>query len=221
MFERMIDYPCAVAEDDQANEGVRLAWRWVLDHVSENSKDAVLWAPQKQSLRGNQLAQRIAAMPGVRTATGRGSTYHGSRGPVLALWPDIDELATICHYGASALAVVMWGEPFRLWANEVGAEFLSRDPETQDEPEPTLEPEVVSALETITSLINQSNSIGSRGYDKRDTVKPLLDLHDRGFRPDDKLVRQWAAAHGWRGENVAHLGSYVRDIIAGKRLQIR
>ena len=224
MFEKPIDYPCAIA--DQTEEGARAALRWVGGHVQEGQQ-LTLWVPQKNTLNNNEFLRNLAKREGQDLAIAAGKNVSRVNGPVLAMYPDPGNLAyPATARGVTALAVVQWSSPLETWAKEVNAEVLhtcepvvERMPLIGSEPEPELIPAVVHALEGITQMINHNNTI-SAGRDKRDVIRPLLRLHDNGVPLPAKKMAEWAVAHGWRSDNPKELIEWVRKINSGVRPRV-
>nr|WP_303770041.1 hypothetical protein [Schaalia odontolytica] len=225
MFEKPIDYPCAIA--DHTEEGARAAFQWARQHVREGQQ-LMLWVPQKNILNNNEFLRALAKREGQDLTIAAGKNVYRVNGPVLAMYPDPDNLAyTAAAHGVTALAVVQWSSPLDTWAKEVNAEVLHTcEPEveqrmllTGSEPEPELAPVVVHALERITQLINHNNTI-SAGREKRDVVGPLLRLHDDGVPLPAKKMAEWAVAHGWRSDNPKELIEWVGKINAGVRPRV-
>lgn len=216
VFEKAVDMPCAIARSENPDVNIRLAWQWIRGHDSRDGRGVVLWVPVKQSINNNRLATALASRVS-EVATGRRGGHFGRGGPVLALWPDVHDVASITFRGCTALAVVPWSHPLALWAHEVGAHQLGGS--THPDEMLSLDDATLSALDQITCAINHSNTI-SAGYEKRDTVTRLQRLHDSGHRPDPQSVMEWAAAHGWDGDNVKRLGQYIQDINGGKRPRV-
>ena len=153
-----------------------------------------------------------------------GKDIHRVNGPVLAMYPDAEDLAYPAGaQGVTALAVVQWSSPLETWAQEVNAEIVhtfepvaDRGPLPGLEPEAELIPTIVDALERITQMINHNNTI-SAGRDKRDVVRPLLRLHDEGIILPPKKMAEWAVAHGWRRGNPKELIDLAKKINNGVR----
>ena len=221
MFARTIDYPCAIA--DHTEEGVKAALRWALQHVGAGQV-LTLWVMQKGILNKNKFLPDLLKDADVDLAIAVGKDVYRVYGPVLAMYPDPDNLAyTAAAHGVTALAVVQWSSPLETWAKEVNAEVLhtcepvvERMPPIASEQEPELIPAVVHALEVITQMINHNNTI-SAGRDKRDVIRPLLRLHDDGVPLPAKKMAEWAVAHGWRSDNPKELIEWVRKINSGVR----
>lgn len=224
MFEKPIDYPCAIA--DHTEEGERAALRWVHRHVREGQQ-LTLWVPQKNTLNNNEFLRDLAKREGRDLTIAAGKNVYRVNGPVLAMYPDPDDLAyPAAARGVTALAVVQWSSPLETWAKEVNAEVLhtcepvvERMPPIGSEPEPELIPAVVHALEGITQMINHNNTI-SAGRDKRDVIRPLLRLHDDGVPLPATKMAEWAVAHGWRSDNPKELIEWVRKINSGVRPRV-
>ena len=221
MFERAIDYPCAIA--DQTDEGMGLALNWLLEQ-KKDYEELTLWVPLKPTLRNNDFLIQLARYEGRGLKIIAKDEVHCANGPVLAMYPDVENLAYVtAAAGISALAVVQWADRLETWTKEVNAEVLHQlDPNDDlpnyvDGPEPELVAEVVEGLEHITQVINHSNTIAATGYEKDITVRTLLGLHDRGFRLSAKRMAEWAIAHGWRHDNPKELIKWVKKINRGTR----
>lgn len=224
MFEKPIDYPCAIA--DQTEEGARAALRWARRHVREGQR-LTLWVPQKRTLNNNEFLRDLAKREGRDLTIAVGKDVYRVNGPVLAMYADPDDLAyPAAAHGVTALVVVQCSSPLDTWAKEVNAEVVhtfkpvvERAPLTGSGPEPELIPAVVHALEGITQMINHNNTI-SAGRDKRDVIRPLLRLHDDGVPLPPKRMAEWAVAHGWRSDNPKELMGWVRKINSGVRPRV-
>ena len=221
MFEKLIDYPCAIA--DHTEEGARAAFQWARQHVREGQQ-LMLWVPQKNILNNNEFLRALAKREGQDLTIAAGKNVYRVNGPVLAMYPDPDNLAyTAAAHGVTALAVVQWSSPLETWAREVNAEIVHTFEPVADrgslpglEPEAELTPTIVHALERITQMINHNNTI-SAGRDKRDVVRPLLRLHDEGIILPPKKMAEWAVAHGWRRGNPKELIDLAKKINNGVR----
>ena len=224
MFARTIDYPCAIA--DHTEEGVKAALRWALQHVGAGQV-LTLWVMQKGILNKNKFLPDLLKDADVDLAIAVGKDVYRVNGPVLALYPDAEDLAYPAGaQGVTALAVVQWSSPLETWAQEVNAEVVHTFEPVVDrgslpglEPEAELTPTIVDALERITQMINHNNTI-SAGRDKRDVIRPLLRLHDDGVPLPAKKMAEWAVAHGWRSDNPKELIEWVGKINAGVRPRV-
>lgn len=219
MFERAIDYPCAISA--QTDEGVAAALNWLLEQ-RKDGEELTLWVPQKSTLRSNDFLIDLARFEGRGLRIIAKNEVYRASGPVLAMYPDVENLAYVTAAdGISALAVVQWADRLETWTQEVNAEVLHQL-ELDDNlpaygvaPEPELETEVVEGLERITRTINHNNSIAGTGYEKDVTVRTLLELHDRGFLLPAKRMAEWAVAHGWQHDNPKELINWVKKINGG------
>lgn len=226
MFARTIDYPCAIT--DHTEEGARAALLWACRYVREGQQ-LTLWVPQRNTLNSNEFLRDLAKREGRDLAIAAGKNVYRVNGPVLAMYPLVDELAYPAGAeGVTALAVVRWSDPLDTWAAEVDAEHIgSMGDDGEDdsvdwsliEPEPPLVPEVIAELKRITVSINQNNTI-SAGYEKSEVVQPLLRLHDDGVPLPAKKMAEWAVAHGWRKANPKELIEWVGKINAGVRPRV-
>lgn len=226
MFERPIDYPCAIA--DQTKEGVKAALRWALQHVGAGQV-LTLWVMQKGILNKNKFLPDLLKDADVDLAIAVGKDVYRVNGPVLAMYPLADELAYPAGAeGVMALAVVRWSDPLDTWAAEVKAEVIhSIDSSGSDTfelsgitPEPALVPEVIAGLKQITILINHNNTIAA-GYERDQVVKVLRQLKMDGYDLPAKRMAEWAVANGWRHGNPKELIKLVRKANDGVRLRYR
>lgn len=183
---------------------------------------------RKSVLRANDIVRDLISSRRVQVAVGRGGGYFAANGPVLALYADADDLGNIIRAsGITALCVVQWGERLGTWVKEVGAIVLHELDLDEGDRElwgitatVELQPEVVEALESMTRSINHNNTI-SAGYEKDIVVRSLLRLHDAGLVLPAQEMQEWAAAHGWTGQNPKRLADYVNRISKGSRPRTR
>ena len=221
MNARTIDYPCAIA--DFTDEGVEAALQWARQHVGVGQMLTV-WVMRRGILNDNRFLRDLLKDEGIAV----GKDVYRVNGPVLAMYPDAENLAYPAGaMGVTALAVVQWSSPLETWAREVNAEIVHTFEPVVDrgslpgfEPEAALTPTIVDALERITQMINHNNTI-SAGRDKSDVVRPLLRLHDEGIVLPPKKMAEWAVAHGWRRGNPKELIDLAKKINNGVRPRYR
>ena len=218
MFNPVIDYPCAVA--DQSPEGCHKALRWCLDYVNSD-QPLTLWVPQKNSLNGNEFLKRLSVQSDVDIIFGRNRLMFNADGPVLAMYPSVEDLGTIVgSRGITASCVVQWVDSLKIWIQETKAEVLTEESLNNDlswnEEELSLLPEVVQGLEHITKMVNCDNAI-SGGHEKKIVVRRLLQLHDKGIDLPGDAMAEWVAAHGWSEKNCKKLKEYAEKINKGIR----
>lgn len=224
MFAGTIDYPCAIA--DHTEEGVKAALRWALQHAVAGQM-LTLWVMQRGILNNNEFLRDLSKEEGADLEIAVGKDVYRVNGPVLAMYPDAEDLAYPAGaQGVTALAVVQWSSPLETWAQEVNAEVVHTFEPVVDrgslpglEPEAEITPTIVDALERITQMINHNNTI-SAGRDKRDVIRPLLRLHDDGVPLPAKKMAEWAVAHGWRSDNPKELIEWVGKINVGVRPRV-
>ena len=217
MNARTIDYPCAIA--DFTDEGVAAALQWARQHVGVGQMLTV-WVMQRGILNDNRFLRDLLKDEAIAV----GKDVYRVNGPVLAMYPDAENLAYPAGaMGLTALAVVQWSSPLETWAREVNAEVVHTFEPVVDrsslpglEPEAELTPAIVEALERITQMVNHNNTIAA-GRDKRDVVRPLLRLHDAGIILPPKKMAEWAVAHGWRRGNPKELIDLAKKINNGVR----
>ena len=221
MFERKPDYPCAVS--DFSEEGCNAALQWCAKYL-QSGQYLTLWTPEKRTLRNNTFLKSLSQKNRVKSTTLREYAYQAN-GPVLAMYPNPEDLGYVVNgSGITALVIVTWSFPLDTWAQETNAEILvppSFNNESRaDHHLPVEEPmraEIIEGLVKITTLINHNNTIAARGYEKSRVIDVLLPLHDSGVYLPPQQMMEWAAAHGWWGDNVKELGRYATDINNGKR----
>ncbi|AWG97165.1 MULTISPECIES: hypothetical protein [Rhodococcus] len=220
MFEKQPDYPCAVTNSSSADPtAIERAFRWVRQRKQPGQK-ILLWTPQKSNIRNDRQVEAISRHPDVLVGTSRGRFSSGwYEGPVLGMWQDTEDLAKMPIGRPTAMCIVPW-VPERLagWVRAVDAEILGdgRDWQLTTSAGQGLDPVVVRGMESITLLINHSNTIKA-GYEKRDVVSALLALHDAGYELPAEAIQSWALGHGWRAQNANHLADYCAQINRGSR----
>ena len=226
MCARTIDYPCAIA--DFTDEGAEAALQWALDHKGDG-EELTLWAMAKGTLQANDILRGFSRHKGNGPNVAVGKHVYRVKGPVLAMYPDAENLAYPAGaVGLTALAVV--ASPYELdtWAAEVKAEVIhSIDSSRSDTfelsgitPEPALVPEVIAGLKQITILINHNNTIAA-GYERDQVVKVLRQLKRDGYDLPAKRMAEWAVANGWHHGNPKELIKLVRKANDGVRLRYR
>lgn len=221
MFDRDVNYPCAVASYDA--EGVGAAIDWCCEHM-EDGDTLTVWTSLKSNLRNcSELEQLVNRHSNVEHVTGRGGGFIRGIGPVLMAWPDMADIGKLVQYGSHrirALCVITWSEDgIRPWVTAVRPSILG-DGSAWEDLTPELDPVIVEALKSLTLTINHNNTI-SAGFEKDTVVSSLLALHDAGIWMDGEAMQGWALANGWSGKNPEHLAKYAEDINAGKRPRCR
>ena len=224
MFEAPIDYPCAVT--DQSDDGHRAGITWTLARLQPGEK-ITMWVPLKSTLRANEFVQALHDDRRVMTVTGRGGGLHRVHGPILAMYAHADDIGRITQaQGITALCIVQWADGLLTWAHEVGAEVLHETVLPEGSPwHPQheiveLDERIITALEGASLIMNHNNPITGRGFEKDIVVGALLELHDAGVSLPATAIAEWAAAHGWRGDNPKHLAEYCRQITRGSRPRV-
>ena len=181
------------------------------------------------TLEANDFLRELSRYKGNGLNIAVGKYIHRVKGPVLAMYPLVDELAYPAGAeGVTALAVVRWSDPLDTWAAEVKAEVIhSIDDNGSDTfelsgitPEPALVPEVIAGLKQMTILINHNNTIAA-GYERDQVVKVLRQLKRDGYDLPAKRMAEWAVANGWTHGNPKELIKLVRKANDGVRLRYR
>lgn len=224
MFERPVNYPCAIA--DQTDEGMQAALDWVLERKKDN-EEVTLWVVQKRILGINEFLKDLSRYEGRGLKIVVKDPIYQANGPVLSMYPDVKNLSySTGAKGITALAVVQWADKLDTWAHEVNAEVIHTFESESDrfptyrEEEPELTPEIIRGLKYITSAINHNNTIAASGYDKDSTIRELLQLKDNGHELPPNRMAEWAIAHGWLRDNPKELINWVRKINSGVRPRI-
>lgn len=216
MFDRTVDYPCAVA--DGTDEGLEEGFDWCASRM-EDAEKLTLFLAQKSVLYHSRLPnQWLRKYRDLEIATARGFVRI-ERGPVLALWPSAQGLGKLLDNGSSvtALCVAAWNQDeIGPWVAAASPESLSTAEDWADTRVMKLHPDVESDLISVTRVINHNNTI-SAGFEKDVVVKALLRLHEVGHIFDGRLLEGWALANGWSGKNPARLAKYAEEINGGKR----
>lgn len=221
MFDRNVDYPCAVASNDA--EGLSAAITWCRERL-EDGGTLTVWTGLQSNLDNNpQLQQLVNRYSDVGHVTGRGGSYLRGTGPVLMAWPDMADIGNLLQHGSNriqALCVITWNaDEIRPWVTAASPSILGDD-SAWEQLTPGLDPVVVEALKHLTAMINHNNNI-SAGYEKDIVVSSLLALHEAAVWMDGEAMQGWALAHGWSGQNPGQLAKYVEDINAGRRPRCR
>ncbi|MFJ4799830.1 hypothetical protein [Streptomyces murinus] len=221
MFDRDVNYPCAVASYDA--EGIGAAIDWCCENMQAGDTLTV-WTSLKSNLRNcSELEQLVNRHSNVEHVTGRGGGSVRGTGPVLMAWPDMADIGELVQYGSHrirALCVITWNEDgIRPWVTAMQPAVLG-DGSAWEDLTPELDPVVIEALKSMTLTINHNNTI-SAGFEKDKVVSILLALHDGGIRMESEAMQGWALANGWSGKNPSHLAKYVEDINEGKRPRSR
>ncbi|MFZ3476462.1 hypothetical protein ACMEZ4_01775 [Bifidobacterium adolescentis] len=218
MFNPSIDYPCAIA--DKSPDGCRKALRWCLDYANDEQR-LTLWMPQKKTLNENEFLRNLSLQSGVNTIYGRNDHIFNADGPVLAMYPQVEDLGIIVgSRGITALCVVQWVDSFKIWIQETSAEVLTQrnsdDDSCSNDDEVFLTPEIVKELQYVDSTVNCNNAI-SGGYEKKIVIRQLLKLHDEGIVLPSDAMMEWVASHGWSKKNCKKLKEYAEKINDGIR----
>lgn len=221
MFDRTVQYPCAVASHDEA--GVSAAIQWCLRHMQEGDTLTV-WTALKSNLKNHRrLDELVAKYSDVHHVTGRGGGFITGTGPVLMAWPRMDEIAKLVQGSADqirGLCVISgYKDWIRPWVTATQPEILG-DGSAWVTKTPALHPVVAAALDDLTHTINHNNTIAA-GFEKDQVVGVLLALHGSGYELHGRSMEGWALAHGWSGENPRKLGEYANAISAGHRPRAR
>ena len=224
MFEKVIRYPCAIANDTE--EGRIAALSWLIAHAADR-EIITLWVPSKQVLRKNKFLITLSNHKTVRIVIQKPLEHvSGALGLVLAMYVSPERLAYFAYGdGIKALAIVRDSYELEMWARETHSDKLGGRPVAMrsgeaGSAEGELSREIVEVLERLTGGLNQHNVLTSYGAEMSLAVSHLLQLHDKGvFFPVQQMV-EWCAAHGWGPKRPAELGKLVDRINQGIRPQM-
>ena len=90
-----------------------------LDYVNSD-QPLTLWVPQKNSLNGNEFLKRLSVQSDVDIIFGRNRLMFNADGPVLAMYPSVEDLGTIVgSRGITALCVVQWVDSLKICDNAI------------------------------------------------------------------------------------------------------
>lgn len=217
MYEKQINYPCAVVDDNK--EGFDIAIDWLGEHVT-NRENLTVWIEQKNMINNYRFLKQFLRVNAVKLVIK--IPFDRVDGPVLAVCPHLDTFSYITTVtGMTALAVMRGSEDLYTWIKEVNAEVLQcleyEDNQyvgTNLEIESELAPEVIAKLKQITLSINHNKTIAA-GDEKNIVVKHLLWLRNNGFTLPAKSMAEWAIAHGWTKDNPKELMKLVNRINSG------
>jgi hypothetical protein len=189
MFDEKVDYPTAVASCD--DDGVAEAIRWCASHMDKGDILAV-WTRLKSGLRKCDVLDRLVSRDSdVAHVTGRGGTYGLSHGPVLMVWPHMDDIAELVRSNSRkirGLCVITWNaDRIRPWVTQMRPEILG-DGSEWEELTPELDPVVIEEMKNLTRKINHNNTI-TGGDGKNDVVSVLLALHDANIPMDGDAMQ--------------------------------
>jgi hypothetical protein len=210
----MNDYPSALVTIDD-DQGTLRAVAWIQQHTQPGQQHLV-WAPGKRNLTYDRNLEAFAKRGAVMTARDHIRSHYG---PVLAAWPDVDNLAKIAQMrDITALCVLGWNDKdFAAWVAVATPELLTPGRALPPAPAP-VDPVVAAGLTTIGNLVNASNGlVGS--YDKAIAIEALLRLKDGGYQLDADGMYAWVMAHGWDSTSAKRLREYATKIGGGVRMR--
>lgn len=217
--------PTAVSSSD--DDGVIAALNWAVAKYNddESAETITVWTSRKSQKSNNpEIEHFIDSNSRVEHITGHGAQGSAGKGPLVVVWGEPEDIAAAVGYGwkqVSSIVVIEWN-PERLypWVKFSNAEVLG-DASIWDDQSAEIHPVVALALRKMTGSVNHNNTVSGSGFEKDHTVGPLLSLHDAGYELNSRVIKGFAAAEGWRGDNVKHLGDYVDQINRGSRPRFR
>lgn len=228
MFAEKVTCPVAITHpNNDPDKSYDKAVSWAVGHM-QDGEFLTVWTVQKNTVNGNPYLENLIRYRDVKHVTGRGRSFFQANGPVVAFYVHRDELTQFNDVrGMTALSVVTWSEPLNVWSQEIGAETLVEAElssyESDFGPSPIAVPimdEARAELESLTSRLNLNNSV-SGGFEKRDVVRSLNRMRDKGILPDPKAATEWTAAHGWHSDNPKRFGEMVEKAAAGRSFRSR
>lgn len=209
-------YPAALVSHPDNQRGHR-AIKWALDHLRPGD-EPLLWIPRKMDLPNEPAFVEFAKKYPVISAKGRSGSWSG--GPVIAAWPDAEQLAEIAVMPRmTALVVLEWNPKYvSAWVAATHPEMLT--PAGAAPPTPSaLDPVVRVALRSCTHPVNPAQSM-SGTLDRRDVIRAIKTLRSGGYRMDPSAVFAWAVAEGW-GSGAKDLRDAVAKANKGVNIQAR
>lgn len=220
MYNADPNIPTAVASSD--DDGLQAGLNWAIKHYQddEDAEGITVWTHGVQQKSANPiLEQFIDRNREVHHVTGRGPDSPRVRGPLIVAWGDTVDIPRAIGYAwaqVTALVVIEWAtEDLYPWVKFSDAELLG-DTSIWPDDNPTIVPVVLRVMESMTRVLNHNNTIKA-GFEKDHSVGPLVLLKKAGYQLDSRVLRGWAAANGWRRDNVKHLGDYIDQINKGGR----
>ncbi len=215
-------YPAALAAGPAAGDaGVRTGLEWVVAMRRRLGGQILVYAPQKAQVERHELLRSFMRHSAVVVGTWRRPVIGWEGGPVLAAWPDSAKLGEIADDPrTTALCVVPWvkGE-VDAWVEAVGPELLAGAEAPKADGDP-LDPVVIEALKTLTSLVNHGNNLAGP-LDRRDAVAVFRTLREAGYRWNSSQVYSWALKHNWPARGADRLHELAKDFEDGKRPQLK
>lgn len=217
--------PTAVSSSD--DEGVRAALNWAIASYNddESAEEITVWThEQSQKSTNSTIANFVDSNHEVKHVAGRGARGVAGKGPLVIVWGEPEDIAAAVGHGwrrvSSIVVIESIPENLYPWVKFSNAEVLGDD-SIWDDQSAEIHPVVALALRKMTGSVNHNNTVSGSGFEKDHTVGPLLRLHDAGYELNSRVIKGFAAAEGWRGDNVKHLGDYVDQINRGGRPRFR
>jgi hypothetical protein len=214
----MTDYPAALVSHPDKNRGAR-AIKWALDHLGPGEQPLV-WIGRKGDIANEPAFAAFAKTYPVMTGR-HGTSDPWNGGPVVAAWPNREQLADIAAMSRmTALVVLEWSpKDVAAWVAATNPEMLTPDGAPPPAP-PVLDPVVAAALRACTHPVNASQSM-SGTFDRRDVIRAIKTLRHGGVALDPEAMFAWALAHGWSGKGAESLREAVAKANAGVNIQAR
>lgn len=101
MYEKQINYPCAVVDDDE--EGFDIALDWLTEYAT-NRENLTVWIEQKNMINNYRFLKQILHLNGVKLVVK--IPFGRVDGPVLAVCPHLDTFSYITS-AAGVTALVL------------------------------------------------------------------------------------------------------------------
>lgn len=224
MVTNRFSYPSAVtATAGEDAIAAQRAINWFAARAQEVGGEPLLLVPGRANTSADPLIEQVSKSRGVRTETWRtvrGSGWAG--GPVLAAWPDEQNLIRIADdHRTRALAVITWNpEDVASWIAAASPTRLGPAEVQRTPADSATDPVVAQGLLTLTNMVNHANALAG-SLDHRDAVAVLLTLHDGGHKLDPQAIYSWAITHEWPVAGAERLRELATAISTGKRPRIK
>jgi hypothetical protein len=222
MFGRDRSYPAFYFGKEAANSDADLlrAFRWLAERSAEGVPLMII--PTKAQLNYSETLAAISKR--IRTETARTfKSFKQARwpgGPVLAVWPTAEIVATLDDDDrVSSLLVLTWLpaeiDGWRRARNAV--DILTGTTSTAPI---TIDAVVAIAIQHLTDAVNLSSGL-SHPMDKARAVDTFRLLRKAKYSWDSDEIRIWALGHGWDNRGANELAGVAQRIGEGRAVQAR
>jgi len=185
----------------------------------QTNRTPLLYEPQRENEK--QIKSSLKLFTNVHGSmvetwrTLKKSSWNG--GPVIALWPDDEKLALISEDPRTTALCVVPGEEHEIngWTYGVKPRLLNvteRELWGEFGPE-ILDPVVVRAMNSLTSIVNLSPTVVS-GVDRERTISMFQLLWNGGHDIVPTEIQAWAIGNGWSPWRAYDLKNLAKTVIS-------